>query len=160
MKKLIVPMLILFGLLTGCAEVQTVKGSLCDHFFLFLGERIIDATYEGSDTQYDYYYLMKYGKYRMSKTHKESWGGPFIEEHERFPFTSWDSEKNIELTFFLSSDSNECTFIRWGDGFRRKKYSWDEDKILYSLEQGVLREIHLKSEGGVIREIHPQSETK
>ena len=146
MKKLIVPMLGLFGLLTGCAEVQTVEGSLCDHFFLFLGSRIIDAEYEGSDTQYDYFFLNKYGKYRMSKTHKESWGGgPFIEEHERFPFTSWYSEKYIEFTFLLSSDSNECTFIK-KCGLQYRKPSYIPSP--------------LRDEQGVIREIHPQSEAK
>ena len=140
MKKIIVLVLSLFGLLTGCAEVQTVNGSICDHFLLLGGSRIIDAKYEGSDTQYDYYYLIKYGKYRMSKTHEESWGGPFIEEHERFPFTSWDSEKNIKLTFILSSDSKKCYFIkRCGVDYRiRESYAPNQSgKVIVCCPEGI-----------------------
>lgn len=123
MKKLIVPLLCLFGLLAGCSEVQTVKGSLCDHFLFLGGSRIIDAKYVGSDAQYDYYYLIKYGKYRMSKTHEESWCGPFMKDHERFPFTSWDSEKNINFMFILSSDSSKCHYIKFHDGaLKKQKY--------------------------------------
>ena len=111
MKRIALSILALWGLLAvGCTEqVSTINGSVYKSFQPYIGSRIIDVRYWGSDEHYDYFGFVKYGMYRISKTHQEPGSVLFIEENERFPLGSpVDDAKRISFTLGLSRDIQKC----------------------------------------------------